>query len=332
MTDPEKSVEVQRPASASHSSTGHASFGFSIVSHSRCGYEQPLTRRVCACDAQCCGEKRHVHCGPSNLSPLRCVVCSFETACFLRVCAGALFFVLSTSFPKEVFVCSIFFHIFAFSLIFVDGEKDFNPWMHNEKKGALLFKLSITISPWKREILQLIRTNAATRRTLTKPACLLRNTFNFSRGGGSTLYCFLSSPVCHRPGCRVAQLLTLMNSDRHLGHGSGTSLPSFSHTQFCSGLGAFHGFLTRHASPLLPRQSLLFKLQHLMQLLNLTVRFSHDPTARHSWEHRWITLMACFEARRGRSHPDHIFVACIVRFGERNLFQLTVFSVSPCRM
>ena len=37
------------------------------VSHPGCGCRQPLPRRVCACcDAQCCRQKRHVHCGPTN--------------------------------------------------------------------------------------------------------------------------------------------------------------------------------------------------------------------------------------------------------------------------
>ena len=48
-----------------------------------CGCGQPLPRRVCACDAQRCREKRHVHCGPGTVSrSLRCVVCTSETAFF----------------------------------------------------------------------------------------------------------------------------------------------------------------------------------------------------------------------------------------------------------
>ena len=36
------------------------------VSQPGCGCVQPSPRRVCARDAVCCREKRHVHCGPSN--------------------------------------------------------------------------------------------------------------------------------------------------------------------------------------------------------------------------------------------------------------------------
>ena len=35
-----------------------------------CGFGQPLLQRVCACDAQCCREKRHVHCGLLTLASL----------------------------------------------------------------------------------------------------------------------------------------------------------------------------------------------------------------------------------------------------------------------
>ena len=37
---------------------------FPRVTQPGCGYGRPLPRRVCACDAQCCREKRPVHCGP----------------------------------------------------------------------------------------------------------------------------------------------------------------------------------------------------------------------------------------------------------------------------
>ena len=64
-----------------------------------------LVPKVCACDAQCCREEKHVHCGLSNptrkdpsvaLSVDHCVVvCTSETAYFLRVCWR--------DFPNQVF-------------------------------------------------------------------------------------------------------------------------------------------------------------------------------------------------------------------------------------
>ena len=74
------------------------------------GYGQPLPRRLCACDAQCCREKGHVHCGSSNptltdpsvsswWSPfclsLRCVVCTSDTAFF---CASVTAFLIAFRF------------------------------------------------------------------------------------------------------------------------------------------------------------------------------------------------------------------------------------------
>ena len=73
---------------------------------------------VCACDAQCCREKRHVHCGQSILRlllltqasllggffcrSLRCVVCTSEAAYFLRKHAGFVLYCFHI-FPNEVF-------------------------------------------------------------------------------------------------------------------------------------------------------------------------------------------------------------------------------------
>ena len=47
---------------------GSAKEGWNLtrVSQPGSGCGQPLPRRVCACEALCCREKRHVHCGPSN--------------------------------------------------------------------------------------------------------------------------------------------------------------------------------------------------------------------------------------------------------------------------
>ena len=62
-----KSEGIESPASASHSRTGPRILRIlARVSQQGSGYGQPLLRRVCTCAAQCCREKRHGNCGPSN--------------------------------------------------------------------------------------------------------------------------------------------------------------------------------------------------------------------------------------------------------------------------
>ena len=107
-----------------------------------CGYGRPLSRRVCAPDAQCGREKRHVRCVPRNLmltdpsvtpwwSPvsrsLRCVVCTSETAFFCASMVARCF--LYYIFPPPLFsnftVLFPHFRVFTDSQA-LDGQRDYN--------------------------------------------------------------------------------------------------------------------------------------------------------------------------------------------------------------
>ena len=99
------------------------------VSQLGCGHGQPLPRRVCACDAQCSREKRHVHGGPRNralsdpsvtawwpflsITALWCALLkqrTFSASVWAHVCNCFLYFL-----PNEVFERFLqFFHAIAF--------------------------------------------------------------------------------------------------------------------------------------------------------------------------------------------------------------------------